>query len=115
ETPLGVAYRRYNEDGYGEHADGRPFDGTGIGRPWPLLAGERGHLDLLLGRDVRDWLVGMARMTGPGGLIPEQVWDAEPIPQRMLFPGRPTGSAMPLVWAHAEFLKLLAARESGRP
>lgn len=115
ETPLGIAYRRYNEDGYGEHADGRPFDGTGIGRAWPLLAGERAHLDLLLGRDVRAWLAGMARMTGPGGLIPEQVWDAEPIPRRFLFPGKPTGSAMPLVWAHAEFLSLLAARERGRP
>ena len=37
ETPHGVAYRRYNDDGYGEHEDGRAFDGTGIGRPWPLL------------------------------------------------------------------------------
>jgi hypothetical protein len=37
-------------DGYGEHADGRPFDGTGIGRAWPLLTGERAHYELAAGR-----------------------------------------------------------------
>ncbi|MDX6751825.1 hypothetical protein SH611_18625 [Geminicoccaceae bacterium 1502E] len=51
-TPSGTAYHRYNGDGYGEHEDGRPFDGSGIGRCWPLLTGERGHLDVLLGRDA---------------------------------------------------------------
>jgi GH15 family glucan-1,4-alpha-glucosidase len=40
ETPNGVAYHRYNDDGYGEYADSRPFDGSGIGRAWPLLTGE---------------------------------------------------------------------------
>ena len=44
--PAGPAYHRYNGDGYGEHEDGAPFDGTGIGRAWPLLAGERGHFAL---------------------------------------------------------------------
>ncbi len=115
ETPHGVAYHRYNEDGYGEHADGSPFDGTGIGRAWPMLSGERGHLDLLLGIDPLPYLEMMTRMTGPAGLIPEQVWDTAPIPERRLEPGKPSGSAMPLVWAHAEFLKLLAARRTGRP
>jgi glucoamylase len=57
----------------------------------------------------------MARMTGPAGLIPEQVWDSPPIPEHSLEPGKPTGSAMPLVWAHAEFLKLLCARAQKRP
>ncbi len=42
----------------------------------------------------------------PGGLIPEQVWDADDIPKRGLHSGRPAGSAMPLVWAHAEYIKL---------
>ena len=115
ETPHGIAYHRYNEDGYGEHDDGSPFDGSGIGRAWPLLTGERGHLDLLLGIDPLPYLEMMTRMTGPGGLIPEQVWDAAPISERGLEPGKPSGSAMPLVWAHAEFLKLLAARQHGRP
>ena len=115
ETPMGPAYHRYNDDGYGEHADGSPFDGNGIGRAWPLLTGERGHLDVLLGLDPLPYLQAMARMTGPGGLIPEQVWDAAPIPQRGLYPGKPSGSAMPLVWAHAEFLKLLCARRLEKP
>ena len=43
------AWYRYNGDGYGEHEDGTPFDGTGIGRPWPLLAGERAHYELAAG------------------------------------------------------------------
>ena len=115
ETPHGIAYHRYNADGYGEHEDGRAFDGTGIGRAWPLLTGERGYLDVLLGIDPLPYLEMMTRMTGPGGLIPEQVWDGPAIPARGLEPGKPTGSAMPLVWAHAEFLNLLAARHYGRP
>src|SRR5215472_14324461 len=115
ETPMGIAYRRYNEDGYGEHADGSPYDGNGIGRAWPLLTGERGHFELQLGCDPLPYLEMMTRMTGPTGLIPEQVWDAPPVPERGLEPGKPTGSAMPLVWAHGEFLKLLRARQEKRP
>jgi glucoamylase len=115
ETPSGPLYHRYNGDGYGEHADGRPFDGTGIGRAWPLLTGERGHLALALGEDPAPYLRTMLRTAGRFGLLPEQAWDAAPIPARGLLPGRPSGGAMPLVWAHAEFLQLLAGRERGRP
>jgi glucoamylase len=115
ETPAGPLYHRYNEDGYGEHEDGRPFDGTGVGRLWPLLTGERGHLALAAGEDSRPYLETILRTAGPGGLLPEQVWDGPAIPERGLFPGKPSGSAMPLVWAHAEFLKLLAGRAGGRP
>ncbi|KXU97678.1 glucan 1,4-alpha-glucosidase [Caballeronia megalochromosomata] len=115
QTPHGIAYRRYNGDGYGEHENGAPFDGTGVGRLWPLLTGERAHLDLLLGIDPLPYLEMMTCMTGASRLIPEQVWDADPIPERALEAGKPTGSAMPLVWAHAEFLKLLIARHRRRP
>lgn len=115
ETPSGPVYRRYNDDGYGEYDDGRAYDGNGVGRAWPLLTGERGHLALQAGEDPIEYLRTMMRCASPGGMLPEQVWDAAPIPARLLFPGRPSGSAMPLVWAHAEFLKLLIARESGRP
>ena len=45
-------------------------------------------------------------------MIPEQVWDADPIPERRLCPGRPSGSAMPLAWAHAEYVKLLVSRQT---
>ena len=115
ELPTGVAYHRYNGDGYGEHDDGRPFDGTGVGRAWPLLAGERGELAAQLGEDAAPYLRAMASMAGPGGMLPEQVWDAAPIPARGLDTGRPSGSAMPLVWAHAQFLKLARTLTSGRP
>jgi glucoamylase len=115
ETPSGPVYRRYNDDGYGEYDDGRPYDGNGVGRAWPLLTGERGHLALQAGEDPIAYLRTMRRCASPGGLLPEQVWDADAIPERFLFPGRPSGSAMPLVWTHAEFLKLLIARRDGKP
>lgn len=114
-TPSGDLYHRYNSDGYGEHQDGSPFDGSGVGRAWPLLTGERGHLALDAGEDPLEHLRTIARCASTGGLLPEQVWDTAAIPGRGLYPGRPSGSAMPLVWTHAEFLKLLVAREAGFP
>lgn len=116
ETVTGPIWHRYNLDGYGEHEDGSAFDGTGIGRGWPLLAGERAHYELARGdraQAVRLLRV-MAAQTSPGGLIPEQVWDAQDIPARELFNGHPSGSAMPLVWAHAEYVKLLRSLREGR-
>ena len=113
ETPSGPVYYRYNEDGYGEKADGSAFDGSGIGRPWPILTGERGHLALQAGEDAVPYLETMLKCASPGGLLPEQVWDS--VSTNGLEPGRPTGGAMPLLWAHAEFLKLLIARQSGKP
>ena len=115
ETPNGPAWHRYNGDGYGEHDDGRPFDGRGRGRAWPLLTGERGHYELVAGNDPTPYLAAMAVMTGPGGMMPEQVWDGLALPDRRLFPGKPTGSAMPLAWAHAEFVKLMVSRHLGYP
>lgn len=116
ETATGPTWKRYNEDGYGEHEDGRPFDGTGVGRGWPLLAGERAHYELAAGRvDEAARLAAVMRaQTSPGGMLPEQVWDAPDIPQRELRNGHFTGSAMPLVWAHAEYVKLLRSLRDGR-
>jgi glucoamylase len=107
DTPSGPVWHRYTGDGYGEHEDGSAYDGTGIGRGWPLLVGERGHYELDAGRDARPYLEAMRRMASGGGMLPEQVWDAAPIPERGLSPGRPSGSAMPLAWAHAEYVKLI--------
>jgi glucoamylase len=116
ELPQGPVWYRYNLDGYGEHDDGRPFDGTGIGRAWPLLTGERAHYELAAGRpEVATQLLGtLEGSASPGGLLPEQVWDKPDIPERELFRGRPAGSAMPLVWAHAEHIKLLRSLRDGR-
>ena len=115
DTPRGPVWHRYNGDGYGEHEDGSAFDGTGIGRGWTLLIGERGHYELCAGNDPLPYLEAMAAMASPGGMLPEQVWDSDPIPRRWLYPGSATGSAMPLAWAHAEFIKLLESRQRGRP
>ena len=112
DTPAGPVWHRYNGDGYGEHSDGRAFDGTGRGRGWPLLTGERGHYELAAGRDPLPYLHAMNAMARHG-LIPEQVWDTAPLGG--LQPGRATGSAMPLAWAHAEFIKLVLSRTAGQP
>lgn len=116
ELPQGPCWRRYNDDGYGEHEDGRPFDGTGIGRAWPLLTGERAHFELAAGRvaEATRLLHVMEACATMGGMLPEQVWDAADIPERELYRGRPTGSAMPLVWAHSEHIKLRRSLIEGR-
>ena len=116
DLPQGPLWRRYNEDGYGEKTDGSPFDGSGIGRAWPLLAAERAHYELARGdREAATRLLDtIEASTSQGGLIPEQIWDADDVPERELFRGRPSGSAMPLVWAHAEHVKLLRSLRDGR-
>lgn len=116
DTPLGPLWRRYPDDQYGEHEDGRPFDGTGVGRAWPLLTGERAHYELAAGhRDAAAALLrALEAFAGEAGLIPEQIWDAPDAPDHGLFFGRPSGSAMPLVWAHAEYVKLRRSLAVGR-
>jgi glucoamylase len=115
ETKTGTVWVRSTKDGYGEHADGAPFDKTGIGRGWPLFAGERGHYEIAAGnRDYAlELLKTMARQTSQAGMIPEQIWDADDIPEKFLFNGHPAGSGMPLVWAHSEYIKLLKSLHDG--
>jgi glucoamylase len=116
KLPQGPCWYRYNDDGYGEHADGSPFDGTGIGRPWPLLAGERAHYELEAGNiaGAQELLRVMELSTSGSRLLPEQVWDSGDIPERELFLGKPTGSACPLVWAHSEYIKLVRSLKDGK-
>jgi glucoamylase len=116
KLPEGPCWYRYNDDGYGEHADGSPFDGTGIGRPWPLLAGERAHYELATGNKIaaEELLRAMEYSTNGSRLLPEQVWDAADIPERELFLGKPSGSACPLVWAHSEYIKLVRSLKDGK-
>jgi glucoamylase len=115
ELPAGPYWYRYNDDGYGEHPDGTPFDGSGIGRLWPLLTGERAHYEIAAGHleEARRLLGTLEASASVGGLLPEQIWDSQDIPERELFLGRPSGSAMPLVWAHAEHIKLLRSLRDG--
>ncbi len=116
EMTTGSGWVRSTDDGYGEHADGSPYDGTGVGHCWPLLAGERGHYALAAGdRDAAtEILLTLSRQTSECGMLPEQVWSAPDIPQHQLFNGHPAGSGMPLAWAHAEYVKLLRSIEENK-
>ncbi len=107
DTPYGPCWHRYNNDGYGEHKDGSPYDGTGIGRAWPLLTGERAHYEIAAGNFKQATaLLKTMEAFANHGLLPEQVWDTDDIPEQGLYLGKHTGSALPLVWAHAEYIKL---------
>jgi glucoamylase len=112
DTPKGPCWRRYNHDGYGQRKDGGPFQGFGQGRAWPLLTGERAHYELAAGRDISSMVKTYESFASEGGMIPEQIWD-EPDKAGLIL-GGPAGSAMPLVWAHAEYLKLLRSLHDGR-
>jgi glucoamylase len=46
-------------------------------------------------------------------MLPEQIWDGPELPELELSKGQPTGSAMPLMWAHAEYIKLLRSVRDG--
>jgi len=116
EMDAGAYWYRYNGDGYGEHPDGQAYDGTGQGRLWPLLTGERAHVAVAAGDRAAALalLATMEAAASRGGLLPEQIWDTDPIPALELVPGRPSGSATPLVWAHAEHVKLLRSLADGQ-
>lgn len=114
ETPFGPCWHRYNHDGYGQRPDGGPYEGWGTGRAWPLLTGERGHYELAAGRPVQPFIHAMERFASNFGLLPEQVWDEPDRPGQRLFLGKPTGAAMPLNWAHAEYVKLLRSAADGQ-
>src|ERR1051325_3636463 len=113
DLPQGPCWRRYNHDGYGQKEDGSAYDGTGIGRCWPLLTGERGHYELAAGSDPLPFIRTMEAFANVGGMLPEQVWDDDDLPEARMQRGAPTGSAMPLCWAHAEYLTLVRSRKDG--
>lgn len=113
-TPVGPCWRRYNHDGYGQRDDGGPFEVWGTGRAWPLLVAERAHYELARGSDASALVRAAEGFASSTGLLPEQVWDAPDRPELHLWLGRPTTSAMPLVWAHAEYVKLLRSVRDGR-
>jgi glucoamylase len=91
-APNAPAWRRYHGDVHGTPADA-------AGHAWPLLTGERGHLELALGHpgEAAHLLHAMERQAGPGGLLPEH-----------------EGGAAPHGWAHAEHAKLARSVADGR-
>jgi glucoamylase len=120
ETPNGAAWYRYNHDGYGEMDDGRPwnFDGkyTGKGRLWALLSGERGQYELARGERTaaRARLDHMLGFANEGLMLPEQIWDRRESPAAQFVFGEGTGSATPLAWTMAQFIRLAANLSEGR-
>jgi glucoamylase len=114
--PQGPCWLRYTDDGYGQENDGSPFTGVGVGRPWPLLTGERAHYEIATGnKDISDYLKAMEGFAGDRALLAEQLWDAADVPSSPpMNLGQPTGSAMPLAWAHAEYIRLVRSASDGK-
>jgi glucoamylase len=109
ETPKGTAWYRYNHDAYGERPDGSDYDGrTGVGRLWTLLTGERGEYDVARGdfAAARRRLDAMMAFANDGLMLPEQVWDRNQSPRPEFRFGEGTGSATPLAWSMAQFIRL---------
>ncbi len=113
DLPQGPGWRRYNHDGYGQKADGSAYDGTGEGRCWPILTGKRGHYELAAGRDPLSFIAALEKFANEGGMLPEQLWDTDDVPEGKMKRGSPTGSAMPLCWSHAEYVSLVRSHKDG--
>lgn len=117
ETPGGSGWYRYNHDAYGERPDGGNYDGrNGVGRLWTLLTGERGEYDLARGdmAAARKRLDAMMAFANDGLMIPEQVWDRNESPRPELRFGQGAGSATPLAWSMAQFIRLAINIKQGQ-
>jgi glucoamylase len=130
QTASGPGWHRYNGDGYGDgNADGHPWAPTnqGNGHLWPVLAGERAEHHIAVGDSgTALGLAGaMASFAGGVGLIPEQDWEnadlapspfgtAPEVASIGFANGRPAGSAAPLTWSAAQFVRLVRDLGAGR-
>lgn len=112
DTPNGAVWYRYNHDGYGEQVDGHGYNEVGVGRLWVLLVGERGEYAIAAGHDPTPYLDAMQKMSNTGHMLGEQVWDRKDSPDPNRFQiGEATGSATPLNWTCAQFVRLAVAAE----
>ncbi len=123
ETKSGPGWLRYNGDGYGDESKtGHPWPPTnqGNGHLWPLLNAERGEYELLRNNSTYSiQLLETMRDFGSGvGLLPEQDWElpdlaaspfgTDPTTASIGFKnGKPAGSAAPLTWSTASFVRLM--------
>lgn len=126
-------WRRYAQgDGYGERIDnGANFIGNDShtrGRVWPIFTGERGHYELELAKAnaggtlppkeatrIKDTYVkAMEKFANEGYMLPEQIWDdVGDNSTHHYVTGEGTGSATPLAWSHAEYVKLVRSLADG--
>jgi len=129
-TPSGVGWHRYNGDGYGDGKDdGHPWapSGQGTGHLWPVLSAERAEQELATGHADRatTLLQGMRAFASGVGLIPEQDWElpdlapslfgTDPTVASIGFAnGGPAGSAAPLTWSAAAYVRLAADIAAGK-
>jgi glucoamylase len=77
------------------------------------LTGERGHYELAAGHDPKPFIASMENFANQGGMISEQLWDADNLPDGSMKRGCPTGAAMPLCWSHAEYVSLVRSSHDG--
>jgi glucoamylase len=125
-------------DGYGDcyapdptrcSPTGAPWFGpaAGSGHPWPLLDGERAEQDLQAGYPARAAALAltMQRMAWGAGTIPEQVWEDPNVPASRygasprtasigFLNGEAAGSADPLIWAQAQYVRLIRDLQARR-
>ncbi len=130
DTTSGPGWHRYNGDGYGDGKDdGHPWapSNKGTGHLWPVLSAERSEQDLATGDTgtAASLLLGMQKFASGVGLIPEQDWElpdlaaspfgTDPTIASIGFQnGRPAGSAAPLTWSAASFVRLAADLDAGK-
>ena len=130
DTASGPGWHRYNGDGYGDGAsDGHPWapSNKGTGHLWPVLSAERGEQDLATHdkKGAAGLLLGMSRFASGVGLIPEQNWELADLPPSPFGTdptvasigfrnGGPAGSAAPLTWSAAAFVRLAGDLDEGR-
>ncbi|MDF1605648.1 glycoside hydrolase family 15 protein [Nocardioides sp. YIM 152315] len=122
DTPNGPFWHRFTRDGYGETRKGGEWVITDpgahrtLGRGWPILTGERGEYAVAAGEDAAPYLDAMAAAAGESDMISEQVWDGRRPTGRDCCPaGEGTRAATPLVWSHAELVRLAWTIQTGAP
>jgi glucan 1,4-alpha-glucosidase len=131
------------EDGYGDCNTGDPTNCTVQGKPWagvcgaqgqnqgsghlwPALSGERGEQAVARGQSSTavGLLSEMANTASGVGLIPEQAWENADLPPSAFgtqpecasigfTDGKAAGSASPLTWSEAQFVRLAANIRAG--
>jgi Membrane-anchored protein predicted to be involved in regulation of amylopullulanase len=113
----------------GTASDGHPWapSNQGTGHVWPVLTDERGEYDVAAGdtATATTLLQTLKNFSSGIGLIPEQDWESsalaasaygtDPTTASIGFQdGQPAGSASPLTWSTASYIRLFADLLAGK-